>query len=184
MEQGGGSAILADALTTQGVVWARLGDNERSLNALRRAVSVAEESGALPNAGLAALALIEEHGARRVVPQAELYDFYRRADEMLRDAQDAETVARLRACARVVMRRLSGVRFDDQNFTLFGAVHELEAHLIGKALEDAGGSVTKAARMLGVRHQSLITMINVRHKKLLNLRKPQQKRRRSIIKKS
>jgi tetratricopeptide (TPR) repeat protein len=182
LEQGGGSAILADALTTQGVVWARLGDNERSINVLRRAVSVAEESGALSNAGLAALTLIEEHGTLRALAEDELYDFYQRADEMLKDAQDSETVARLRVSAGVVMRRMAGIRPDDKNFTLFSAVHELEARLIGKALDDAGGSVTQAARLLGVRHQSLITMLNVRHRKLLNKRKPVEKRLRSIIK--
>jgi tetratricopeptide (TPR) repeat protein len=183
LEQGGGAAILADALTTQGVVWARLGDNERSINVLRRAVSVAEESGALSNAGLAALTLIEEHGTRRALSEKELYDLYQRADEMLKDAQDSETAARLRACARVVMRRLEGVQLGDKNFTIFGAVHEFEAKLIGKALEEAGGSVTKAARLLGIRHQSLLAMLNVRHRKLLEKRKPQEKRRRSIIKK-
>jgi tetratricopeptide (TPR) repeat protein len=183
LEQGGGSAVLADALTTQGVVWARLGEYERSIGVLRRAVDVAEESGALHNAGLAALALIEEHGTRRVVTQDELYDLYLRADGMLKDIQDAETVARLRACARVVVRRLASAQLDDKNFTLFSAVHELEARLIGKALEQAGGSVTKAARILGIRHQSLITMLNVRHRKLLKMRKPPEKRRQSIIKK-
>ncbi|MBA3241728.1 MAG: hypothetical protein H0T60_10930, partial [Acidobacteria bacterium] len=183
LEQGGAAALLADALTTQGVVWARLGDNERSINVLRRAVSVAEEAGALPNAGLAALTLIEEHGTRRALAQAELYDFYRRADEMLKDAQDEETVGRLRACARIVMRRLAGVQLDDKNFTIFGAVQEFEARFIGKALEEAGGSVTKAARLLGIRHQSLLAMLNARHQKLLEKRKPQEKRLRSIIRK-
>jgi tetratricopeptide (TPR) repeat protein len=183
LEQGGGSATLADALTTQGVVCARLGDYERSISVLRRAERVAEEAGALPKAGLATLALIEEHAARRTFPKVELYDLYRRADEMLKDSQDAETVARLRACASVVLRRLAGVQFEDKNFTLFSAVHELEASLIRKALEAADGSVTKAARLLGMRHQSLITMLNTRHRKMLSLRKPTGKRRRSIIKK-
>ena len=184
LERGSAAAPLAEALTTQGVVWARLGDNERSVNVLRRALSVAEESGALSNAGLAALTLIEEHGARRALSEQELYDLYRRADELLKDVQDFETVARLRACARVVMRRLAGVRLGDENFTIFGAVHEFEARLIGKALEEAGGSVTKAARLLGVRHQSLLAMLNARHHKLLGKRKPPEKRRRSIIKKT
>ena len=126
LEQGGAAALLADALTTQGVVWARLGDNERSIDVLRRAVSVAEESGALSNAGLAALTLIEEHGTRRALPHAELYELYRRADEMLKDAQDEESSARLRTCARLVMRRLAGVQLGDKNFTIFGAVQEFE----------------------------------------------------------
>jgi tetratricopeptide (TPR) repeat protein len=183
LEQGGAAGLLADALTTQGIVWARLGDNERSIDVLRRAVKVAEESGALPNAGLAALTLIEEHGTRRVFSQKELYELYRHADELLKGSQDPEVMERLRACARVVLRRLAGVQFGEKNFTLFSAVHELEAKLIEKALEDAGGSVTRAARLLGIRHQSFITMLNTRHKKLLTKRKPREKRKRSIIKK-
>jgi hypothetical protein len=62
LEKGGASAYLSDALTVQGVARARMGAGEESINILRRAMSVAEESGALTNAGLAALALIEEHG--------------------------------------------------------------------------------------------------------------------------
>lgn len=58
----------------------------------------------------------------------------------------------------------------------------MEAKLIGRALEEAGGSVMRAARLLGVYHQSLITMLNVRHKRLLKKRAP-AKRLRSIIKK-
>ncbi len=183
LEQGGAAALLADALTTQGVVWSRLGDNERSIDVLRRAISIAEDSGALSNAGQATLTLIEEHGTRRALSEKQLYGLYKRADEMLKDSQDAETAARLRACARVVMRRLAGVQLGDKNFTIFGAVHEFEAKLIGKALEEAGGSVTKAARLLGIRHQSLLAMLNARHQKLLEKRKPQEKRKRSIIKK-
>lgn len=96
--------------------------DERAINVQRRAVRVAEESGALSNAGLAAL--IEEQGAGRGMSQAELYDLYRRADRLLKDTQDAGDVARLRACASIVMWRLTGIQRDDQNFTLFSAVHE------------------------------------------------------------
>jgi tetratricopeptide (TPR) repeat protein len=183
LEQGGGSAVLADALTTQGVVWARLGDNERSINVLRRAVKVAEESGALTNAGQAALALIEGHGARRVFSQEELYDLYRRADELLTNTQNPEHIARLRACARVVMRRLSGMILHDKNFTLNGAVTELEGKFIEQALDESGGSVTGAARLLGIAHQTLTALLQTRHKRLLRKRTPAKKRRRSIIKK-
>lgn len=64
LEQGGESALLADALTIQGVAWARLGAHETSIGVLRRAMTIAETVGALSNAGLAALALIEQHGHR------------------------------------------------------------------------------------------------------------------------
>jgi tetratricopeptide (TPR) repeat protein len=183
LEQGGGSAVLADALTTQGIVWAKLGDNERSISVLRRAVKIAEESGALANAGQALLTLIEEHGARRTFSQEELHDLYRRADELLTKTQDPEHLARLRACARVVMRRLSGMMLHDQNFTLNGAVTELEGKFIEQALDEAGGSVTGAARLLGIAHQTLTTLLQTRHKRLLNKRTPAKKRKQSIIKK-
>jgi tetratricopeptide (TPR) repeat protein len=182
LEKGGDAASLADALTLQGVVWARRGGYESSLNIMRRAVSVAEEAGALSNAGLAALTLIEEHGARRSTTDEELYDLYRRADRLLKGAQNAEELARLQACARVVMRRLAGTQLGEKNFTLFGAVHELEAKLIGQALDEAGGSVTRAAKILGIRHQTLTSMLNKRHKRLLSKRTPPEKRLKSIIK--
>ncbi|MDT5060548.1 MAG: two-component system, NtrC family, response regulator AtoC [Acidobacteriota bacterium] len=56
-----------------------------------------------------------------------------------------------------------------------------EASLIRLALENAKGSVTRAARLLGVTHQRLCSMLQGRHKNLLVAKKPAQKRRRSII---
>jgi tetratricopeptide (TPR) repeat protein len=83
LEKGGASALLADALIIQGIARARLGAGEDSINVLRRAMDIAEQSGALTNAGLAALTLIEEHGERRVLAESELYDLYHRADVLL-----------------------------------------------------------------------------------------------------
>jgi tetratricopeptide (TPR) repeat protein len=182
-EQGGELALLADALTVQGVVWARLGNYESSVEVLRRAVRVGEESGALPSAAGAAMTLIEEHGSRRTISEDDVYDLYRRADRLLKDTQNAEELARLRACARVVMRRLAGAQLGESNFSLFGAVHDLEAKFIARALEASEGSVTRAARLLGVRHQTLTAMLATRHKRLQSVRTPPVKRRRSIIRK-
>jgi tetratricopeptide (TPR) repeat protein len=181
-EQGGASAYLADALTVQGVCWARVGNFEASIKTISRAVSVAEQSGALVSAGLAAVTLIEEHGASSRLTLEEIHHAYLRADRLLKDSQDVEDVARLRACARVVMRRLAGVQLDDKNFSLFSAVNEFEAKLIGQALDEAGGSVTRAAKLLGLRHQTLAAILETRHKKLLSKRTPAEKRRRRIIK--
>lgn len=75
------------------------------MNILLRAVGVAEGPGALCSAARAAMTLMEEPGARRL-GQMEAYDLYLRADGLLKRTQDAEGVARLRACARVVLRRL------------------------------------------------------------------------------
>jgi tetratricopeptide (TPR) repeat protein len=182
LEKGGASALLADALTIQGTARARLGAGEDSINILRRAMSIAEAAGALTNAGVAALTLIEEHGARRVLTEEELYELYRRADQLLKDTQDAQDIARLRTCSRIVMRRMSGVNLHDKNFSLYSAVQSLEEKLIGQALEEAGGSVTRAAKLLGLKHQTLIAMMNARHKGLQRKRTIPEKRLRSIIK--
>ena len=62
-------------------------------------------------------------------------------------------------------------------------MHELEARLIEQALELEEGSVSRAARRLGLKHQSLSHMLTARHKKLMHKRTPPEKRRRSIIRK-
>ncbi len=182
-EKGSEFAMLADALTIQGTVWSRVGVYEKSVSILRRAAEVAENAGALSNAGLATLALIEEHGAKRMNP-TELYSAYRRADRLLKGTQDAEEIGRLRACARIVMRRLSGLRLHDKNFSLYGAIQELEAKFIEQALEEEQGSVTRAAKLLGIAHPTLIKIIKGRHKSLLKKRTAVKRRLRSIIKRA
>ena len=181
LEKADASALLADALTVQGVIRARLWEHQSSIGVLRRAAEVAEAAGALPNAGQAMLTLVEENGSSRLLTPAEVYDAYRRADSLLKGTQDAEDVERLRACARVVMRRLSDATIHEKNFSLYGAMHEFEAKLIGQALDEAGGSVTKAAKLLGLTHQTLISILETRHAALAAKRKPAQKRLKSII---
>jgi CheY-like chemotaxis protein len=181
LEKCGASALLADALTIQGVVWARLGGVESSINILNHAMRVGQDSGALTQAGLAALTLIEEHGAAGRLGESELKKVYRRADELLRGTQDAEDKARLRACARIVIDSLPDVNLSDKNFHLPGIVHAYESKFIREALESEQGSITRAAKRLGVTHQSLIQILNTRHKDLLPLRTPAKPRRRSVI---
>jgi len=181
-EQGSESAALADALTVQGVAWARLGTFESSISILHRAADVAEGVGALTSGGLALLTLIEEHGGSRLSP-LEISKAYLRADGLLKETQDVEDIARLRACGRTALRRFSGSRLHDENFSFYGAVQEFEATIIEQALEETGGSVTRAAKLLGLKHQTLITMLNARHKNLLEKRTPPEKKLRSIINK-
>lgn len=181
-EQGAEYAMLADALTIQGVVWSKLGIYESSIHILRRAISVAQDSGSFTNAGLAALTLIEEHGQERL-SETELYNVYGRADELLKATQDAEEIGRLRASARIVFKRLSVVRLSDAGFSLPEALHAFEARFIEQALKETGGTVTRAAQKLGMSYQTLAHLLNVRHKDLISKRTPVKKRRRSIIKK-
>lgn len=56
-----------------------------------------------------------------------------------------------------------------------------EGDLIRRALETSGGSVTRAARLLGITHQGLAFILNGRHRNLLSVRTPVRPRRRSII---
>jgi transcriptional regulator with GAF, ATPase, and Fis domain len=70
----------------------------------------------------------------------------------------------------------------DKSFSLYGAVHELGARLVEQALEETGGSVARAAKMLGLKHQTLIAMMKVRHEGLQRKRATPEKRLRSIIK--
>jgi CheY-like chemotaxis protein len=179
-ERGGDNALLADALTLQGLVQARLSAYESSIATLRRAVSVAQDSGAYSNAGLAALTLIEEHGRERL-SDSELFDTYSRADELIKDTQDVGEMARLRVCARVMGQRLIGARLSDKGFVLPDVVLAYEAKFIREALEAEQGSITRAARRLGLQHQSLIHILKSRHKGLLSFRTPAKPRRRSVI---
>ena len=178
-ERGGEAALLADALIIKATAQARLGDYEESLQTFRSAIRIAKSAGALSNAGRAAISMIEEHAKR--LSEYELYRAYERADELLAATQDVEDLARLRACARVVTRRLYGPELDEY-FTLPEAVTEYEARFVERALVEEGGSITRAAQRLSVSHQTLSAMLKTRHQKLRSKRKAEA-RRKSIISK-
>jgi CheY-like chemotaxis protein len=189
LEKGGEQAMLAQALTTQGRVLATLGRFNEALDGLRRAADLAEQAGAGEDAGIALLTLIEEHADR--ISEYELLQTYQRANNLLGEIQDADTVARLRASAsRIVSARLGTIRprrgrsLVDfwANFNLAERVRAYEARYIQRALIDAGGSVSRAARLLGfIHHATLVSMLASRHKDLAHLRTPPEKRRRSIV---
>jgi tetratricopeptide (TPR) repeat protein len=180
-EKGGEQALLADALTIRATVEARLKDYNRSLDSFHRALNTADNAGALSNAGRAALSMIEEHGER--LSERKLYHLYRRADRLLATTQDAEDIARLRGCARIVMRKLYGADLDEY-FTLPETVLRYEARFIEQALEEERGSISRAAHRLGLSHQTLGAMLNTRHRNLRSKRTPEISRKRSIIPKS
>lgn len=177
-EQGGEHALLADALTIKATVQARLREHEFSLDTFRRAIKIAETAGALYNAARATLSMIEEHGKR--LSERELYRLYDQADRWLALTQDSEDLARLRACARIVARKLFGPELDE-HFTFHETILRYEARFIEQALKEERGSITRAARRLGITHQRLGAMLKTRHKNLLTKRKPRA--RRSIIRK-
>jgi len=188
LERGGQQALLAEGLTTQGVALARLGNHVRAKALLERAIEVAETVGDLEGAGRAKLSIIEEFGEK--IPAKELITIYRSAIELLKNSQDPTTGKRLIACADKLLDtkgRLEDEGLESQEHTWEGFsfkqhIRNGERTVIERALRDAGGSVTKAAHLLGFKHhQSLISLINTRHEELLNARTKVRKRRRHLF---
>jgi CheY-like chemotaxis protein len=170
-------AHVARELTMHGVALARKGRHAESLELLRRAHDAAFSTGDDVEAARAALSLIEEHGTERLT-NTELSETYRHADKLLADSRDASDLSRLRACAQIVARKLSGPKLEEGGFSLREVVLEYEGRFIEEALRVAGGSVTQAARLLGVGHQALTEILKGRHKELQRLRTPVARRRR------
>lgn len=178
LEQGGEQALLTDALAIKATVLARLGETRLSIDTFNQAIGIGEQAGAQWSAGLAAVGLIEEHGQHLNVH--EIFNAYRSADSLLSGVQDLEAINRLRLCARIFAARLCerSAEFDLQEMVI-----EYEAHFIQQALEEEDGSITKAARKLGITHQGLGFILETRQQQLFVKRIPPIKRRRSIIKK-
>lgn len=191
-EDGDRHALLAEALTTLGVAQARAGRHEEARQSLSRAVEVADAAGARAGAGLAALTLAEELGAQ--LGYAELSDAFERAHETFAGTRSVEMLSRLTACARLALESFAasqaeGEESEDdtpeerwEDFSLKAEVMRYEAELISRALRDADGVVSRAAKLLGFRHhQTFVALLNNRHRELLGERRPVIPRRRSLI---
>jgi CheY-like chemotaxis protein len=191
LEKGDEQALLAEALTTHGIALARMGNHARSRALLQRAIEVAETAGDLEGAGRAHLSMIEEMGGQ--TSATELASIYQSAADLLQRSQDPSVGKRLIACARTVIEALGNSESENreapehswEGFSFKEKILECERAIIERALRDANGSVTRAARLLGFKHhQSLISLINSRHKELLKTRTAVRKRRRHIFSKA
>lgn len=199
-------SLFAGVLTTHGIALARLGRSRDALSVLARAISVAERAGDPDSGGIAALTVIEELEA--AVSPADQRTYYQKAESNLARSQYPGIQFRLGVCARRILANQEGESkaeveslVDDpkgngskvQGVAQRVAAGELaacsldeevlryEGGLIKRALEASGGSVTRAARLLGVTHQGLAFILNGRHRDLLAVRTPVKPRRRSII---
>jgi transcriptional regulator with GAF, ATPase, and Fis domain len=165
--EGGGASASAEALRVRGLELARAGDVEEALAILRRAVEVAEQAGDVEGAGRAAVALLEESGGRLGDP--ELTELFGRADAWLSKSKRPEDMELLLECARWALFG-SGTRAGPERWRGFSfneAVWRFEARLLERALRDAGGVITRAAELLGMKRQSLSSMLHTRHRELL-----------------
>lgn len=175
-------ALFAEALTTHGIVLARLSQHQQARLTLQNAVEVAQHAGNIEGAGLAALSIIEELGEH--LTAEDLSTTYQRAAEMLAASRNVSTHARLSVCASRVLFLIGALPTPPtwQNFSLKEALRRYEARIIERALRAAGGVVTRAAHLLGFNHHnSLIERLNTRHPELLSVRTPIEPRKRSLI---
>jgi len=191
LERSDEQAVLAEALTTYGIVKARLGKFVRARQLLDRAIQIAEMCGDPEGSGRAKLSIIEELTAQ-TSPQ-ELAETYHAATDLLKRSQDPSTTTRLIRCALIVIDALQSVKAETEpvlseaweNFSVKKQVRAFEKALIERALRDSGGAVTKAAHLLGFKHhQSLISLINSRHRDLLSQRSAVRPRRSHLFSKS
>src|SRR6185503_14529653 len=96
LEGSGEDALLAEALTTQGLVMCRLGDRQKAKPILERARRVAERCGNHEGAGRALLILIEEMCEQLGEDQRQ--EIAAQASQLLANSQHASTCERLRNC--------------------------------------------------------------------------------------
>jgi CheY-like chemotaxis protein len=182
LEDGGQQSLLAEALTTHGLTLARLGRHKLAQLTLQRAVEVAQNAGDSEAAGLAALTIVEELDEH--ITTQDLSAAYDRAAELLSTSDNRENKDRLLAASRRVLFLVGSLPSPStwKGFNFFEAVRRYEARLIERALKDAGGIVSRAAELLGIRRQSLDSMLHEgRHKELAHLRTPTEPRKSSLM---
>jgi CheY-like chemotaxis protein len=190
LDRGDECSLLVEALTTHGVALARLGNFSAARSELDRAIEAGENCGDLEGAGRARLSIIEELSGQ--TSAREMAPIFKSALETLKRSQDPSAIQRLFAASATVIDAYQGAEFQGtdltgENLEGFSFKQELQAYekiLLERALREAGGSVTKASRLLGFKHhQSLISLINTRHQELLQTRSAVRKRRRPIVSK-
>jgi transcriptional regulator with GAF, ATPase, and Fis domain len=187
LRQGGEQTFLAEALTTHARALARLNRTMVAKATLDQAVDISQTAGNPDRGGIAAVTAIEELSDH--LPVDALQHYYRTAESLLSNSQNLSLRTRLGDCARRVLSvalanpdTISNTEPPLQpGFSLDSEVLRYEASLIRRALQESGGSVTRAARLLGVTHQGLAFILNGRHSDLLSIRTPVKRRRRSII---
>jgi tetratricopeptide (TPR) repeat protein len=185
LREGDEQSQLGAALTTYATVLARAGRQKEALAILNEATSVAAQGGDPETGAIASITIIEELSA--VLSPAELLSYYQNAESALKHSQHEAIRFRLGECARSLLaNEMLASTLPESNgishaTTLEEQVLSYEGELIRHALQASDGSVTRAARLLGVTHQGLAFILNGRQKNLLSSRKPAKPRRRSII---
>ena len=105
-----------------------------------------------------------------VLSRAELLASYRSADQYAGGHASQSELEHLRLCRRIVLDNLEKLHSIDEELiggTLTEEKNHFEARVIARALERANGSVTRAARELGLTPKGLSKILNGRQRKTL-----------------
>ena len=211
LEQGDERSLLSEALTTHATALARLGRQQNAFAEFKRAMDIAEQAGDPETSGLAALATIEELSERMSSAQLRehfrraesslahcqhsgIYARLGRAARQILAAEDSSNEKMGVSLGHGASsnggngkHRVEAAETQTESILPWAGcpleqeVLRYEGDLIKRALEASGGSVTRAARLLGVTHQGLAFILNGRHKSLLSARTPVRSRRRSVF---
>jgi tetratricopeptide (TPR) repeat protein len=172
-------ALLAESLITKGRALSRQGDGLQASNAFAEAIAISE---LLEDIGLktkASIALVEELPATYINAKCQAVKWLLGA---LRSDIDASLAPRAVECVTRLLESLLevGMTKDESpnpsaagwdGFSLDEALRHYEAQIIERAMADAGGSVRKASKLLGLaHHQTLQNKLNTKHKMLRSLK--------------
>jgi tetratricopeptide (TPR) repeat protein len=178
-EKAGRQRLLIDALISRGIALARLHKTEVAQFTFQRAIEVAQQVDVPKQAGLAALAMIEELDD---LPIQTLASAYERANEWLAESQSPDLLRRINTAASKLLARLQveliteEAAITNNPLDLGKELLRYENGLIKRALAQADGSLTKAAADLKMSYQKLGYILQTRHKDLLAERTPIRRR--------
>ncbi len=180
LKKSGHQILLVDSLITHATVLARLGRNEQAQFTFQNAIELAHDADALNKAGLAALTMIEE--TNDLKPDV-LATAYEQANEWLAHCYNQGLLLRFKTVGVKLARELRREAKTDVDL-LFNKARclpdetlRLEGEMISQALAKVNGQITKAAKLLGIRYQTLAFIIEARHPELLKQRSPIHRRR-------
>lgn len=189
VRNGDEQALLAESLTTLGVIYARSGNTDEGARSFHEAKEIALTVGDVDGAGNALLTHLEELGSG--LSPVVFDQLYFEAGELFQNSPKPSFVDRLKKIgdkrpeAEAHVEIPVGLQVDVQpsienidwsNFSMPEAVRIYEGKIILAALTATNGKVTKAARLLGVSHQNLSLMLKQRHKELNHFLAPRKPR--------
>lgn len=175
LEEGDECGALAESLTTLGTIYARQKSYADAKEAFETAIEKAVYVGDTESAALTRLAQIEEmHEVLSDEEKSSLFTEAKRVFLAAGSPENPQALQRLREAAKLCPADEESGDWNDFNLT--EEVRRFEARYIKKALIETGGSVTKAARLLGITHQHLSLLLKKRHRDLAYAKKPRRRR--------